>query len=597
MKNMVRFAPLLVAALLVMSPASAQAAPTAKSPQHPPGHRPASIDIRSYGATANDASDDQPAIQRAVDAAKQQHRSVYVPPGTFLYGDLITLDGVRLSGAGPQSVLRATSVSNQAVVLQGRGAAVADLRLTTVSLDTRLSTDTSARVFVTPQARDFNVRGVTIDGAASAGVICFGRRGAIVGNRVSDTLADGIHITGTSQSILVSGNQVENVGDDEISVVSYEKNDRWVKDVLIVGNTVAGGKARGITVSGGENVAVESNRVSDTGGAGIYLASEGSYRTYAVKNVHVAFNTVTRDSQNPAVPERGGIRVQATNAEPSIDGALIERNTFRDSGDSGVLIVGASSVRARFSRNLIEHPAGYGIRIVSSVTGTLDFTRNTVNDSGSAPFSNASSARVRSDQPNDPNAGSGTDGKTATAAQGTPVIDGTVDPLWSDATVMQLNTDPDGTTGTAQVAWDAQNLYFLFQMHDDTPATAGKNENNDSVEVWVDELHMRNGTRTTGDYQLRVDRAGALSSVVDGFDFSGVRRAVVDRPDGYTVEIAVPYRNLTPAIGDVIGFNASANDDANDDGVRDTYISWVDRDLPYYADTRDYGTVTLAAPH
>ena len=415
-------------------------------------------------------------------------------------------------------------------------------------------------------------------------------------NRVSNTLADGIHITGTSKAVLVSGNRVSDVGDDEISVVSYEKNDGWVKDVLIIDNTVSGGKARGITVSGGENVAVESNRISDTAGAGIYLASEGSYRTYAVRNVHVAFNTVIRDSQNPAVPERGGIRLQATNAEPSIDEAVIERNTFRDSGDSGVLIVGASSVNARFSRNVIDHPAGYGIRIVSSVIGTLNFSKNIVSDPGSAPFSNASSAHVTSDLPNDPNAGSGTDGKTATAVQGTPVIDGTVDPLWSGATVMQMNTDPDGTTGTAQVAWDAQNLYFLFRMHDDTPATAGQKENNDSVEVWTDELDQRNGTRTTGDYQLRVDRAGTLSSVIDGFDFSGVRRAVVDGPDGYTVKIAVPYRSLTPAVGDAIGFNASANDDANDDGVRDTYISWVDKDLPYYADTRDYGTVTLGAP-
>jgi len=43
----------------------------------------------------------------------------------------------------------------------------------------------------------------------------------------------------------------------------------------------------------------------------------------------------------------------------------------------------------------------------------------------------------------------------------------------------------------------------------------------------------------------------------------------------------------------VIGFNASANDDTNADGVRDLYLSWVDENLPYWADTRVYGQLTL----
>lgn len=60
-------------------------------------------------------------------------------------------------------------------------------------------------------------------------------------------------------------------------------------------------------------------------------------------------------------------------------------------------------------------------------------------------------------------------------------------------------------------------------------------------------------------------------------------------------ELAVPYTALVPEIGKTIGFNASANDDVNGDGKRDQYISWVDKNLPYWADTKVYNNVQLVA--
>lgn len=579
----------LLAAFVLVLPASVTGSASAAEEQKTSSKV---VSISDHGAVPNDNVNDLDAIRQAVAAAKASGKSVYVPPGTFLYDDVIVLDGVALTGRGESSILQSTNPDRQAVQLAGKGSSLSKVKLTTVPVSTRLASSVSARVHVMPEASDFAVKNTTIDGGSSAGIIVYGRNGEIEKNTVRNTLADGIHITGGSANIQVEDNIVRDTGDDMIAVVSYEKNGTWVQNVKIEGNDVSGGHARGITVSGGTDIVIEKNRVADSGGAGIFIASEGSYRTYEVRNLIVSKNEVIGDSRNPSIPEKGGIRLQATNKEPSIINAVFEKNTIKDSTDSGILILGSTRIEASFEKNRIVNPANHGIHILRTTIGTLTFEKNKVEKQGGSPFYNQSQAEVVSDMPNSATPGEG-DEDSYTAARGTPRIDGAVDDVWIDSTPLQLNTDANGTTGTVRIAWDAEALYYLFEMSDATPNALGSEENNDSVEVWVDELNAKNGTRTVGDYQIRVGLDGSLSSSIRGFDLSKVESAVVKREGGYTVELAVPYTALTPQAGHTIGFNASANDDSNGDGRRDTYLSWVDKNLPYWADTRVYGEVKL----
>lgn len=550
------------------------------------------VSIADYGAVPDDGIDDLNAIRQAVTAAKASNKNVYVPPGTFFYSDVIVLDGVDLAGEGEASVLHSTNPQRQAVQLTGNGSGLSRVKLTTVPVTERLSTSVSARVHIMPGAADFTIADTFIAGGSSAGIIGYGINGAIVRNHVRDTLADGIHITGGSANVRIEENTVRDTGDDMIAVVSYEKNGTWVNNVKIANNDVAGGHARGITVSGGTNISIEKNRIADTGGAGVFIASEGSYRTYEVRNLQVVRNHILRDSLNPAIPEKGGIRLQATYKEPSIVNATFEQNTITDSADSGILILGSASIQAFFARNEIVNPANHGVHILKTVIGQLSFSGNAVQGEGGFPFYNQSQAQVFSDVPNSAPPAGGEENDYA-AAKGTPRIDGAVDDVWSNSTPLALNADANGTTGTVRIAWDDAALYYLFEMTDATPNALSADEHNDSVEVWVDELNAKNGTRTVGDYQLRVGYDGALSSAVRGFNLSKVTKAVIRREGGYTAEFAVPYTALAPQAGDVIGFNASANDDSDGDGRRNTYLSWVDKNLPYWADTRVYGEVML----
>ncbi|CAM4217801.1 hypothetical protein FHS16_000412 [Paenibacillus endophyticus] len=551
------------------------------------------LSIAECGATADDNTDDTAAIQACIDSARSEGRIVYVPEGTFLYSACLVLDGADLTGSGHGSVLKSINALEQCLRLTGDGSDVSHVQLTTITTTDRLSTDVSARVFVDPNALNFSVKNTVIDGATSAGIISFGSHGIISGNTVRNTLADGIHITGLSDDILIENNVSRDTGDDQIAVVSYEKFGSWVRNVTIRHNDVAGGHARGITVSGGENIAVENNKISLTGGAGVFIASEGSYKTYTVNGLHVIGNAIYKDSLNGSIPEKGGIRLQATYKNPSIDNALIEQNFIFGATDSGILIVGSAEANAVIQKNVITNPQGYGISLVSTVIGSYTISGNTVTGSGKHPFSNlAAGADVVSDMLNGTPGGGG-EGSEYVAVKGTPVIDGGVDDVWAYSTALQMDTTVQGTTGIARIIWDETALYYLFQMTDAAPFAIGANEHNDSVEVWVDELNAKNGARGVGDYQARVDIAN-VKSTATGLNLSSVQSEVRMVPGGYIVELAVPYTALIPGEGKTIGFNASANDDANGDGKRDNYMSWVDKNLPYWADTKVYNNVLLA---
>lgn len=64
----------------------------------------------------------------------------------------------------------------------------------------------------------------------------------------------------------------------------------------------------------------------------------------------------------------------------------------------------------------------------------------------------------------------------------------------------------------------------------------------------------------------------------------------------YVVEMSAPWftPDYTPKAGNVIGFNATFDNDIDEDGVRDSWIAWVEwTDKPYWAAVKWLGSVTL----
>lgn len=189
--------------------------------------------------------------------------------------------------------------------------------------------------------------------------------------------------------------------------------------------------------------------------------------------------------------------------------------------------------------------------------------------------------------------------KDATAAKGTPVIDGQVDDIWSTTESFQPLYVSDPTKGfpsaTVRLLWDEKKLYVLAEVKDaNLNATGGNLWEHDSMEFFVDENNAKTLTYEADDSHYRVNyqnlRSAGKNATADSFTSAA---QVVD--GGYMIEAALPLRTISGSVGSIIGFDAGASDDSNYDGIRDNSTMWSNRKLNSHASTSLYGNVTFVA--
>ena len=127
---------------------------------------------------------------------------------------------------------------------------------------------------------------------------------------VSDTLADGVHMTGGASGGTVSDVTTSGTGDDGVAVVSYS-DDGLCSDITERNITVNGNRwGRGITVVGGTRITISGFAVSNTSAAGLYIASEGNpYFTQSTSQVSASNGTIT--SANIGSVVQGAVLVYA----------------------------------------------------------------------------------------------------------------------------------------------------------------------------------------------------------------------------------------------------------------------------------------------
>lgn len=299
--------------------------------------RPAnSLSITDFGAVeGNTTVDNRAAIENAIATAKAQGMALYVPPGTWRWGvaggggdNVIDLDGVVLTGAGPTSILYANNYALSAIFVKGNGAAVKNLRLTGAvapARDTSLGWH-SVRVIL-QGATNFTVSNNLIEYASNASIATapanLGLGGAapsggvIANNTILNSLADSIHLTNGSNNIQVLNNRIENSGDDGIAVVSYQSDGARVHTITARNNVVRNNLwGRNMSVVGGQNILYENNFLEGNQWACVYLAQENSYNTYNVLDVRVNYNTLKNCGSATA---HGGMMVFS-------DGAMTNNN-------------------------------------------------------------------------------------------------------------------------------------------------------------------------------------------------------------------------------------------------------------------------------
>lgn len=253
------------------------------------------IDALAAGARGDGITDDSDAIQRALDRLEGGGTLLF-PPGTYLQSRVLVVehDDVRVEGA-PGATIEATREDEVAIVLRGDRTAISGLTLTAPAAAARLGALEHHRI-VLEAGSGQQVQGNHVVGGPAAGIFVYGASGfTVADNDVERTKADGIHLTAGAADGRVVGNRVRQVEDDCVAVVSYIQDDAVVHDVLEEGNTCTDiVRGRGFSVVGGQDITIRDGRIDGTWAAAVYLASEGSFDTYAAHRVQVVGNRISR---------------------------------------------------------------------------------------------------------------------------------------------------------------------------------------------------------------------------------------------------------------------------------------------------------------
>ncbi|MGO4348931.1 endo-1,4-beta-xylanase [Paenibacillus sp. MCAF9] len=190
---------------------------------------------------------------------------------------------------------------------------------------------------------------------------------------------------------------------------------------------------------------------------------------------------------------------------------------------------------------------------------------------------------------------------SATASQtsakyGTPVIDGTIDAIWSDApevSIQKFQMAWQGARGVARALWDDHNLYMLIQVtgNAELDSTSPNEHEQDSVEVFVDENNGKTASYQSDDGQYRVNYNNQ-ASFNPSSKAAGFESATSLSGTNYTVEMKIPLTSITPENNMKLGFDVQINDGKN--GARQSVAVWNDLTGQGYQDTSVFGVLTLS---
>ncbi|UCD50810.1 MAG: hypothetical protein JSW27_25210, partial [Phycisphaerales bacterium] len=186
------------------------------------------------------------------------------------------------------------------------------------------------------------------------------------------------------------------------------------------------------------------------------------------------------------------------------------------------------------------------------------------------------------------------------AAVEAPVIDGEVDLVWENASTQYLVAldDPANASGTWKALYDAENLYVIVDITDDSLMndSAGSWQD-DSVEFYFDGGNSKDGPPLSGDN--RQYTFGWATDEIQGTNtqLEGVESAQVDTGAGWRVEIKLPWLTLQeagPQALELIGIDCFYNDDDDGGDSRESQIFTFATDGSAWNDASQWGTAILA---
>ncbi|NLO09261.1 MAG: hypothetical protein GX129_05255 [Clostridiales bacterium] len=185
------------------------------------------------------------------------------------------------------------------------------------------------------------------------------------------------------------------------------------------------------------------------------------------------------------------------------------------------------------------------------------------------------------------------------AVYGTPLIDGTIDPIWDKAgtIIPEKNSSSNvQATGEFRVLWDDNALYTLYIVTDpDLNKTSSNAYEQDSVEIFLDEENDKASSYQGDDVHYRVNYDNF--STTDSGDSNRFYSATSPLTDeggaqiGYIVESSLTW-SKNPTNNQVMGFELQIND-ADSTGMRIGTVNIFDQTNSAWSNPSSMGEIIL----
>jgi MYXO-CTERM domain-containing protein len=361
-----------------------------------------SLSITDYGAVPTmpadgpvpaNAVDSSAAIQKAIDAASAQNKTLWIPQGRFIVGaEGLNAHGITIAGAG---MWYSAIYRNYQLPYGGTSDAPDFLTVDSCTLrDFFLDSNAIDRT-----AAGGNAGGVNISGTnwlverlwiqhASSGVWAKGMGGTVQDCRILSTWGDGVNLNNgnsgnVGNNLTANNNYVRGVGDDGVTVNSDASSVQMDTITLENNTTVSIYWADGLRVAGGKNILVQDNLICDpVNFPGIIV---GTFNNANLESAIVKGNTIIRSGGDAYNQHQAALTVGVDPGSVTVSNVQVTGNTIWKSMQKAIEI--KSGTNLVFDGNLVDSVWANSasastdvsaIDIVANSTGSVSFLNNTL---------------------------------------------------------------------------------------------------------------------------------------------------------------------------------------------------------------------------
>lgn len=370
--------------------------------------------VTEFGAVADGTTDDEPALQSALDyAADQGGGNVYLPAGTYAISrPLVLRSHVHLTGDGPgRTVIRSqghglgktvegTGIWSAIALLSAEGASVTQLTVDLATAATHangISLLPTGEAFEGTPSSNCRISDVEVLGGGNYHAYMIwnlrGRGIEIVNNLVDggileqvESNQEGIESYG-GEDVLIGWNTIDNIGNTALNFGSAGAPNTGIDGLHVIGNTVRNSR-RGLNIgtwlgeAGAQNIAnvrIEENSFENLWGTGIFIPVQAGTRFDGLRIMGNRFVGVGTEGSNGVA----GIHFEGAPVSPNAPAAAATDTSVTNNQLSGIRGVNSYGVLVnrypgvRVANNEIDDVGFGGIQAFGSPNLTVENNRIT----------------------------------------------------------------------------------------------------------------------------------------------------------------------------------------------------------------------------